>query len=194
MKAVLIRKSTQEVIKKGKYPNRKMNPIVGLDADLEWLLVVNKPNPSYDPLTHKLVQKADKITDNPHPEYPHLNTYKISTKAVEMSELEKEKYIESQEDEDFSAIIISEKKQDGINLFDRFLAKIERKKNNGKINDDQATELIELIYDSINPLCFGLWEFSKKRIDNLSQPTDEKLIQLIEWLRGKIDNYVIKNY
>jgi len=194
MKAVLIRKSTQEVIKKGKYPNRKMNPIVGLDADLEWLLVVNKPNPSYDPLTHKLVQKADKITDNPHPEYPHLNTYKISTKAVEMSELEKEKYIESQEDQDFSAIIISKKKQDGINLFDRFVAKIERKKNNGKINDDQATELIELIYDSINPLCFGLWEFSKKRIDNLSQPTDEKLIQLIEWLRGKIDNYVIKNY
>ena len=194
MKAVLIRKSTQEVIKKGKYPNRKMNPIVGLDADLEWLLVVNKPNPSYDPLTHKLVQKADKITDNPHPEYPHLNTYKISTKAVEMSELEKEKYIESQEDQDFSAIIISKKKQDGINLFDRFLAKIERKKNNEKINDDQATELIELIYDSINPLCFGLWEFSKKRIDNLSQPTDEKLIQLIEWLRGKIDNYVIKNY
>ena len=194
MKAVLIRKSTQEVIKKGKYPNRKMNPIVGLDADLEWLLVVNKPNPSYDPLTHKLVQKADKITDNPHPEYPHLNTYKISTKAVEMSELEKEKYIESQEDQDFSAIIISEKKQDGTNLFDRFFAKIERKKNNGKINDDQATELIELIYDSINPLCFGLWEFSKKRIDNLSQPTDEKLIQLIEWLRGKIDNYVIKNY
>ena len=194
MKAVLIRKSTQEVIKKGKYPNRKMNPIVGLDADLEWLLVVNKPNPSYDPLTHKLVQKADKITDNPHPDYPHLNTYKVSTKAVEMSELEKEKYIESQEDEDFSAIIISEKKQDGINLFDRFLAKIERKKNNEKINDDQATELIELIYDSINPLCFGLWEFSKKRIDNLSQPTDEKLIQLIEWLRGKIDNYVIKNY
>mgnify|MGYP003115264432 CR=1 FL=1 len=194
MKAVLIRKSTQEVIKKGKYPNRKMNPIVGLDADLEWLLVVNKPNPSYDPLTHKLVQKADKITDNPHPEYPHLNTYKISTKAVEMSELEKEKYIESQEDQDFSAIIISKKKQDGINLFDRFVAKIERKKNNEKINDDQATELIELIYDSINPLCFGLWEFSKKRIDNLSQPTDEKLIQLIEWLRGKIDNYVIKNY
>ena len=194
MKAVLIRKSTQEVIKKGKYPNRKMNPIVGLDADLEWLLVFNKPNPSYDPLTHKLVQKADKITDNPHPEYPHLNTYKISTKAVEMSELEKEKYIESQEDQDFSAIIISKKKQDGINLFDRFVAKIERKKNNEKINDDQATELIELIYDSINPLCFGLWELSKKRIDNLSQPTDEKLIQLIEWLRGKIDNYVIKNY
>ena len=194
MKAVLIRKSTQEVIKKGKYPNRKMNPIVGLDADLEWLLVVNKPNPSYDPLTHKLVQKADKITDNPHPEYPHLNTYKISTKAVEMSELEKEKYIESQEDQDFSAIIISKKKQDGINLFDRFVAKIERKKNNGKINDDQATELIELIYDSINPLCFGLWELSKKRIDNLSPTTDQKILNLIEWLRGKIDNYVIKNY
>ena len=193
MKAVLIRKSTQEVIKKGKYPNRKMNPIVGLDADLEWLLVVNKPNPSYDPLTHKLVQK-DKITDNAHPEYPHLNTYKVITKAVEMSDAEKEKYIESQEDEDFSAIIISEKKQDGINLFDRFLAKIERKKNNEKINDDQATELIELIYDSINPLCFGLWELSKKRIDNLSQPTDQKILNLIEWLRGKIDNYVIKNY
>ncbi len=194
MKAVLIRKSTQEVIKKGKYPNRKMSPIVGLDADLEWLLVVYKPNPSYDPLTHKLVQKADKITDNPHPDYPHLNTYKVSTKAVEMSDAEKEKYIESQEDQDFSAIIISEKKQDGTNLFDRFFAKIERKKINGKITHDQAIELIELIHNAIFPLCNGLWELSKKRVNNLSQPTDEKLIQLIEWLKGKIDNYVTKNY
>ena len=124
MKAVLIRKSTQEVIKKGKYPNRKMNPIVGLDADLEWLLVVNKPNPSYDPLTHKLVQKANKITDNPHPEYPHLNTYKVSTKAVEMTEQEIENYIESEEDKDFSAISVDQHKEAGVKLFNRFFFKL----------------------------------------------------------------------
>tara|TARA_B110000046_G_scaffold33459_1_gene36032 strand:- start:1287 stop:1871 length:585 start_codon:yes stop_codon:yes gene_type:complete len=194
MKAVLIRKSTQEVIKKGKYPNRKMNPIVGLDADLEWLLVVNKPNPSYDPLTHKLVQKADKITDNPHPEYPHLNTYKVSTKAVEMSDAEKEKYIESQEDQDFSAISVDQHKETGVKLFCRVFAKIERKKNNDQINDEQVEEISELVYDAINPLCNGLWKLSKKRIDSLSQPTDGKILNLIEWLKGKIDNYVLKNY
>jgi hypothetical protein len=194
MKAVLIRKSTQKVIKKGKYPNRKMNPIVGLDADLEWLLVFNKPNPSYDPLTHKLVQKADKITDNPHPEYPHLNTYKVSTKAVEMTEQEIENYIESEEDKDFSAISVDQHKETGVKLFCRFFAKIERKKNNGKINDEQVEEISEFVYDAINPLCNGLWKLSKKRIDNLSQPTDEKLIQLVEWLKEKIDFYTQKNY
>jgi len=194
MKAVLIRKSTQEVIKKGKYPNRKMNPIVGLDADLEWLLVVNKPNPSYDPLTHKLVQKADKITDNPHPEYPHLNTYKVSTKAVEMTEQEIEIYIESEEDKDFSAISVDKHKETGVKLFNRFFAKIERKKINGKINDEQVEEISELVYDAINPLCNGLWELSKKRVNNLTDPTDEKLIQLVEWLKEKIDFYTQKNY
>ena len=194
MKAVLIRKSTQEVIKKGKYPNRKMNPIVGLDADLEWLLVVNKPNPSYDPLTHKLVQKANKITDNPHPEYPHLNIYKVSTKAVEMSEQEIENYIESEEDKDFSAISVDQHKETGVKLFCRFLAKIERKKINGKINDEQVEEISELVYDAINPLCNGLWELSKKRVNNLTDPTDEKLIQLVEWLKEKIDFYTQKNY
>ena len=56
MKAVLIRKSTQELIKKDQYPNLYINPVVGLDADLEWLLVVNKPKPTYDSATHKLVQ------------------------------------------------------------------------------------------------------------------------------------------
>ena len=41
MKAALIKKSTQELIKKDQYPNLYINPVVGLDADLEWLLVVN---------------------------------------------------------------------------------------------------------------------------------------------------------
>ena len=194
MKAVLIRKSTQEVIKKGKYPNRKMNPIVGLNADLEWLLVEYKPNPIYDPLTHKLVQKAGKITDNPHPEYPHINTYKVSTKAVEMTEQEIENYIESEEDKDSFFMAMDTNKQNGIKLFNRFFAKIKRKQNNGKIDDEQAIELSELIHDAIIPLCNGLWRLSQKRINNLSIPNDQKIVKLIEWLKEKVDSYTIKNY
>lgn len=74
--AVLIRKSTGEILKHAPYPNSDMSPIIGLDPDLEWLL---KTEPfvatDYDPRIYSLVI-TEQVTTEPHPEYANLNQYK----------------------------------------------------------------------------------------------------------------------
>lgn len=81
MQAVLIKRnadSSVEIIKRGEYPNIEMEPIQGLDPDLEWLLVY-KPNiePEYDPRIYVL-QTTESITDVPHPQYPHINQFRVT--------------------------------------------------------------------------------------------------------------------
>jgi len=193
MKAVLIRKSTQEVIKKGQYPNRKMNPIEGLDADLEWLLVVNLPNPIFDPTTHKLVQLYT-ITDTPHLEYTHLNTYEVSTSAVLMSPQEQQDYIQKTEDEDEASFSLAKYKEDGVLLFDRFFAKVIRLRSNGTITNAQAKLVSEFIYDSLEPLYKGLWQISKVKLGQLTPPTNAKLLTIFNWANDKVIDYVNENY
>jgi len=193
MKAVLIRKSTQEVIKKGNYPNRKMNPIEGLDADLEWLLVVNLPNPSYDPMTHKLVQYS-LITDTPNIDYPHLNNYEIGTQAVAMNEVEIAEYVQKTEDEDNATQTQLNHKENGIILFDRFFAIVIRKNNNGVITNDQAKLIAEFMYDSLEPLYKGLWQITKVKIGELTPPSNAKLLTLFNFINDKVNDYINENY
>jgi hypothetical protein len=193
MKAVLIRKSTQEVLKKGQYPNRKMNPIQGLDEDLEWLLVVYLPNPSYDPFTHKLVQTYT-ITDTPHSEYPHINTYEIGTVAVEMTEQEIANYIQKSEDEDSSTMSHIMYKEDGVQFLDKVYAAILRKVNNGTITANQAKGLISGLYDSLEPLYKGLWQLVKINLAAETPPNNVNLLEIFNTIKNKVDNYVNSNY
>jgi polyhydroxyalkanoate synthesis regulator phasin len=76
--AVLIRKSTGEIIKHADYPREDMQPISGLDPDLEWLIKY-KPfvAPDYDSRIFVLNQ-TEEMTAIPHPDYPLLNQYRIT--------------------------------------------------------------------------------------------------------------------
>jgi hypothetical protein len=193
MKAVLIRKSTQEVIKRGQYPNRKMNPIKGLDADLEWLLVVYLPNPSYDPSTHKLVQTYT-ITDTPHTEYPHINTYEIGTVAEAMATQEIVDYIQKSEDDDDATISHIRYKEDGVQFLDRVYAIILRKEKKGTITANQAKGLINGLYDSLEPLYKGLWQLVKVNLAEQKPPNNARLLAIFNAIKNKVDNYVNANY
>jgi len=83
--AVLIRKSTQEIIKHADYPREDMEPVEGLNPDLEWL-VKYEPyvQPDYDSRTYNL-ETVGTITTTPHPLYPDLNQYTI-TYSIERKE------------------------------------------------------------------------------------------------------------
>lgn len=76
--SVLIRKSTQEIIKHADYPREDMEPVIGLDPDLEWL-VKYEPyiQPDYDNRVYNM-NMAGTITTTPHPDYPDLNQYSIA--------------------------------------------------------------------------------------------------------------------
>lgn len=76
--AVLIRKSTGEIIKRALYPRSDMQPIVGLDPDLEWLLQYEPYQaPDYDSRVYTL-NRFESITSEPHPIYSHLNQFLIT--------------------------------------------------------------------------------------------------------------------
>ena len=85
VKAVLITVSTQEIIKKANYPSIDIVPIESLEEDLEWLIINKLDQPTYDPLTERL-EKEEKITDKPHPDYPLLNQFKIKGNVFMLSE------------------------------------------------------------------------------------------------------------
>lgn len=89
MQAVLIKKNPDnsvEIIKRGEYPNIEMAPIEGLDPDLEWLLVYTPfVQPDYDPRIY-LLNQTEEITLTPHPDYPHLNQFKVTFNLVKRSQ------------------------------------------------------------------------------------------------------------
>jgi hypothetical protein len=132
MDAVLIKKSTQEIIKRADYPRADMQPVIGLDPDLEWLLV-NQPYdaPEYDSRIFILNQN-EAITAIPHPQYPLINQYQITfaleqrpKEDIELSVKQAEQMANSSilpQDEQLKATILALatiiKKQQGLTLED----------------------------------------------------------------------------
>ena len=190
MKAALIRKSTQELIKKDQYPNLLLDPVVGLDEDLEWLLIVNKPTPTYNSDTHKLVQLPEQITNIPHEEYAHLNQYVIELVAVEMTQEEIDSYNEPNQ-----YIAMQEMyKEDGMQLFDEFFVKVETERANNSISEEEIDNLTELMYSSIEPLYRGVWRVVKTKLNQLQEPTNQTALGLFNWMKGSVTDYINSNY
>lgn len=81
--AVLIRKSTKEIIKEDVYPREDMQPVEGMDPDYEWL-VKNTPyeEPPYDPRIFIMVTNLPNLeflsSFQQHPLYPSIREYKIT--------------------------------------------------------------------------------------------------------------------
>lgn len=82
--AVLVQKSTGEIIKIGTYPavpnpDGSLPDIVGLDPDLQWLAVYQPfMQPDYDPRVFVLVETKEVLPTTPHPVYTNLMQYKIT--------------------------------------------------------------------------------------------------------------------
>jgi len=81
--AVLIRKSTKQIIKEDVYPNTDMQPVQGMDPDYEWL-VKNIPyaEPAYDSrifiMATNLPDLAGLESFGEHPSYPGIREYRIT--------------------------------------------------------------------------------------------------------------------
>ncbi len=78
VQGILIKKSTQEIIKHCPYPALDINRVLDLDDDLEWLItVIPYAQPVYDSTYFSLITHKD-ITNISHPDFPHLNQYRIT--------------------------------------------------------------------------------------------------------------------
>lgn len=193
MRAVLIRKSTQEIIKKSNYPKLDIEPIIGLDPDLEWLLVNIEDKPIYDPSIEK-IERVEEITTEAHPDYPALNQYKVYWNVVPLTQEEIDNYTQQQEDNDNAALKIQKYKSDGIIGFDRAYALIQRRFDNGVITGNQAKAIAQGLYPSLEPLYKGLWQLVKANLDSETPPTNAKLLDIFNKIKTGVDNYVANNY
>ena len=193
MKAILIRKSTQEILKKANYPKSQIQPINGLDDDLEWLLVIEYPRPTYDADTQKL-NKVEAITDTPHPAYDFLNVYSITYEVEVLTQEQIDAKIQAKLDSDVSATLHNKYKSDGIRAFDRIYALILRERENGDITTLQAKNIMINLYAPLEPLYKGLWQLVKLNLSNETPPTNAKLLAIFNKVVLKVDNYINNNY
>jgi hypothetical protein len=81
--AVLVRKSTKQIIKEAVYPNADMSPVVGLDPDYEWLVKhVPFAEPDYDSRLYimEMVLPDMAALDSfiNHPLYAGIREYRIT--------------------------------------------------------------------------------------------------------------------
>jgi hypothetical protein len=96
--AVLIRKSTGEILKHAPYPNVDMTPVVGLDPDLEWLLKHEPfPSPDYDSRIFEL-KVTNEVSEDTHPDHPEIKTYKRTYATVKRPDEDIIRQIENAEE------------------------------------------------------------------------------------------------
>jgi hypothetical protein len=85
--AVLVRKSTKQIIKESLYPNEDLSPVIGLDPDYEWL-IKNVPfaEPDYDPRLYVMVRvlpDLEFLEDfTQHPQHIGIREYRITFNPV----------------------------------------------------------------------------------------------------------------
>jgi len=103
--AVLIRKSTGEIIKHADYPRLDMQPVSGLDPDLEWLIKTTPyVQPDYDSRIY-ILNQIESVTTEPHQEWPWLNQYQITFQTVKRISEEIIQAIENAENEANSNVL-----------------------------------------------------------------------------------------
>ena len=142
MDAVLIRKSSGEILKRDQYPRTDMQPVAGLDPDLEWLLVYQPYiAPDYDPRIYILDQN-EAITALPHPQYPLINQYLVTFALTKRSNDEIELSI-SQAEQMANENILPGDQQLKITIL--ALATIIKKQQGLSLNDDEQATIDQLM-------------------------------------------------
>jgi len=142
MDAVLIRKSTGEILKRDQYPRTDMQPVAGLDPDLEWLLVYQPyVAPDYDSRLFILDQN-EAITALPHPQYPLINQYLVTFTLTARPKEDVELSI-SQAEQMANESILPGDQQLKITIL--ALATIIKKQQGLSLNDDEQATIDNLM-------------------------------------------------
>ena len=81
--AVLVRKSTKQIIKEDVYPRADMQPVQGLDPDYEWLIKhIPFAEPPYDSRIYIMATNFPDLLDlasfEEHPNYAGIREYRIT--------------------------------------------------------------------------------------------------------------------
>ena len=102
--AVLVRKSTKQIIKEDVYPRADMSPVQGLDPDYEWLIkYVPFAEPAYDSRVFIMQTNLPDLSDldnfQEHPTYAGIRAYTIAYEPVKRPDADIIRSIENAEKE-----------------------------------------------------------------------------------------------
>lgn len=119
--AVLVRKSTKEIIKQGLYPREDMQPVQGLDPDYEWLIKhIPFAEPDYDSRIYIMETQLPDLQFlnefQEHSSYSGIREYRITYNPIKRSNDEIIISIENAEKE-YNALIWSEATHKDETLF-----------------------------------------------------------------------------
>jgi hypothetical protein len=204
MKAVLIRISTQEIIRKNVlYPSLVIEPIQSLGVGLKWLLVNRLERPVFDSAIEKLV-KVEEITTEAHPDYSELDQFKIYFNVVALSQEEIDEALKNEEEKQ-SVNKNQLHLQKGEELFKRCYSKIWRRKHrngnaNNKLTRKEARDLMEWFQPTYLWLQTGNFHQAKKEITNNGLAQDIASANVVgmtntyEWFLNEIVDYFSSNY
>ena len=100
--AVLVRKSTKQIIKEDVYPRQDMQPVQGLDPDYEWLVkYVPFAEPAYDSRVFIMQTNLPDLTNldsfPAHPSYEGIRAYTIGYEPVKRPDADIIRSIENAE-------------------------------------------------------------------------------------------------
>lgn len=159
--SVLVRKSTGEIIKHDLYPREDMQPVEGLDPDLEWLLKYEPfVRPDYDSRLF-ILQQNEEITETPHPDYAHLNQYLITFATLKRDVEEIQAHIENAETNANQSVLPYEKQLKIITLG---LGVLFRKVEGMSLNAKE-----QVIADRVESIAVKLWKNDQTLRDKVEQ-------------------------
>ena len=150
VEAVLVRKSTKEIIKHDLYPREDMAPVVGMDPDYEWLVKhIPFPEPAYDPrifIMQTNLPDLQFLNDfQTHPSYPGIREYRITYEPIKRSNAEIIMAIENAEKEANNSVFSEAVHKDELALM---LNAVNKKSDNITLTTDEQTRISKL--NSIN--------------------------------------------
>jgi len=96
-------------------------------------------------------------------------------------------------DNDSSAQIIQNHRQNGQTQLRRIWDKIQRLKDKGQLTPNQFRTVSEVLFDALIPLEFGMWQVAQTKVN--ATPTSSGIIGTIRTqVKAIIDDYVTANY
>mgnify|MGYP003637504924 CR=1 FL=1 len=63
-------------------------------------------------------------------------------------------------------------------------------KNNGTLTNNQFDAAQDLVFDALLPMTYGLWDVTKTRLDAIPNPANQTLLNVLNDIRTRIDNYL----
>lgn len=65
--------------------------------------------------------------------------------------------------------------------------------NDGTLTQGQFDTAEDLLFDALIPLNWGRWGIAKTRLDAITDPVNQTLLDILNDIRTRIDNYILSN-